>query len=134
VDDFLIYYRSKSIEWVLQGCLKKLELWADNNGFQFSNSKTVCMHFCTKRTPHPEPSLRLCNTKSPVVNETKFLGIIFDSKLTFKPHIANLKKKCLKAMNVLRVVAHTDWGADSSTLLRLYRSVVRSKLDYACVV
>jgi hypothetical protein len=70
----------------------------------------------------------------PVVNETKFLGIIFDSKLTFKPHIVNLKKKCLKAMNLLRVFAHTDWGADSTTLLRLCRSVVRSKLDYGCVV
>jgi hypothetical protein len=80
------------IERVLQGCLKKIELWADNNGFQFSKSKTVCMHFCNKRAPHPEPSLRLCNTEIPVVNETKFLGIIFDSKLTFKPHIVNLKR------------------------------------------
>ena len=37
-------------------------------------------------------------------------------------------------MNLLRVVAHMDWGADSTTLLRLYRSLVRSKLDYGCVV
>jgi hypothetical protein len=62
------------------------------------------------------------------------LGIIFDSKHTFKPHIANLRKKFLKAMNLLRVVAHMDWGADSTTLLRLYCSVVRLKLDYGCVV
>jgi ribonuclease HI len=27
-----------------------------------------------------------------------------------------------------------DWGADSATLLKLYRSHVRSKLDYGCVV
>jgi Reverse transcriptase (RNA-dependent DNA polymerase) len=46
VDDFLICYRSKSmhcIERVLQGvqgCSKKIELWVDNNGFQFSKSKT----------------------------------------------------------------------------------------------
>jgi hypothetical protein len=93
------------------------------------------MHtFCNKRTPHPEPSLRLCNAEMTVVNETKFLGIIFDSKLTFKLHIANLKKKSLKAINLLCVVAHMDWGADSLTLLRLYRSAVRSKLDYGCVV
>jgi hypothetical protein len=37
-------------------------------------------------------------------------------------------------MNLLRVVAHTDWGADSVTLLRLYCSHVRSKFDYGCVV
>jgi hypothetical protein len=108
--------------------------YTDNNGFQFARAKTVCMHFCNKSTPHPEPSLRLCNTEIPVINETKFLGIIFDSKLTFKPHIVNLRKKCLKAMNLLRVVARTDWGGDSTTLLRLYRSVARSKLYYGCVV
>jgi hypothetical protein len=36
-------------------------------------------------------------------------------------------------MNLLRVVAHTDWAANSTTLLKLYHSLVRSKLDYGCV-
>jgi hypothetical protein len=92
------------------------------------------MNFCKKHAPYPKPSLRLCNTKISVVNETKFLGIISDSKLTFKLHNANLRKECLKAMNLLCVVAHTGWIADSTTLLRLFRSVVRSKLDYGCVI
>jgi hypothetical protein len=91
------------------------------------------MRFCSKRTPHPEPSLRLCNTEIPEVNETKFVGIIFNSKLTFKPHIANLKK-VHESHEPASVVAHTDWGVDSTTLFRLYRYVVRSKLDYGCVV
>ena len=71
----------------------------------------------------------------PVVEETKFLGIIFDRKLSFLPHIQHLKDKCCtKALNLLRVVAHTTWGADQQTLIRLYRSLIRSKLDYGCVV
>ena len=37
-------------------------------------------------------------------------------------------------MNLLRVVAHTDWGADRKILLNLYRTIVRSKLDYGCIV
>ena len=45
-----------------------------------------------------------------------------------------MKEKCRKALNLLRVVGHTDWGADKSTLLKLYRTVVRSKLDYSCAV
>ena len=137
VDDFLICYRSKympSIERVLQGCLNKIESWANNNGFRFSKSKSVCMHFCNKRIPHSDPSLKIYNTEIPVVTETKFLGLTFDSKLSFKPHIANLKQKCLKTINLLRVVAHTRWGADSSTLLKLYRCLIRSKLDYGCMV
>ena len=41
---------------------------------------------------------------------------------------------CRKALNILRVVGHTDWGADKSTLLKLYCTLVRSKLDYGSVV
>ncbi|GFR64126.1 Pol-like protein [Elysia marginata] len=34
----------------------------------------------------------------------------------------------------LRVVGHTDWGADKNTLLKLYRALIRSKLDYGSIV
>ena len=67
-------------------------------------------------------------------DEVKFLGLLFDKKLNFKSHVQYVKKKCQKALNILRVVGHTDWGADKSTLLKLYRSLVRSKLDYGTAV
>ena len=137
VDDFLICYRSKDmrcLERQLQFCLNKIERWADENGFRFSKSKSVCMHFCHKRIPHPDPELKIYNCLIPVVEETKFLGLIFDRKLNFKAHIKSLKDRCLKTINLLRVVSHTDWGADGATLLRLYRVLVRSKLDYGCII
>ncbi|GFO26198.1 RNA-directed DNA polymerase from mobile element jockey [Plakobranchus ocellatus] len=55
-------------------------------------------------------------------------------KRSFDNHFTYLKKKCLKALNLLRVMGHTDWGADRATLLKLYRTLVRSKLDYGSVV
>jgi len=67
------------------------------------------------------------------VEQTKFLGLIFDRKLTFIPHIRHLKDKCTKTLNLLRILAHTSWGADQDTLLHLYRSLIRSKLDYGCI-
>ena len=47
---------------------------------------------------------------------------------------APYKNKCTKALNLLRVVAHISWGANQQTLLHLYRSLVRSKLEYGCIV
>ena len=41
---------------------------------------------------------------------------------------------CLKALDVLKVLAATEWGADSTVLLQLYRALVRSKLDYGSIV
>ena len=137
VDDFLICYRSKhmhTIERQLQQCLNKIQKWALENGFKFSKTKTQCMHFCQIRGLHNDPVLKLDGVEIPVVDQYKFLGVIFDRKLSFIPHINYLKAKCHKALQLLRVVAHKDWGADKSTLLKLYKSLVRSKLDYGCFI
>ena len=39
-----------------------------------------------------------------------------------------------KALNLLKVLSHTSWGADWTTLLKLYQSLVRSKSDYGCII
>jgi len=77
------------------------------------------MHFCRLSSAHPNPKLTLNSTLIPVVEQTIFLGVIFDNKLAFLPHIRYLKEKCVKALNLLRVVAHTSWGADQHTLPQL---------------
>ena len=67
VDDFQVCYRSSNmsiIERQLQLCLNKLQQWATDNGFQFSKTKTVCMHICQKRGLHLDPQLFL--DKSPI--------------------------------------------------------------------
>ena len=48
--------------------------------------------------------------------------------------LLSLTLKCLKALNLLKVLSNTNWGSDSSTLLKLYRSLIRSKLDYGSIV
>ena len=118
----------------LQQCINRIEDWALHNGFKFSKSKTQCVHFCQLRKVHDDPELYLYGSLIPVVEDFKFLGIIFDRKLSFIPHIKYLKAKCLKALNLLKVLSHTNWGADRTVLLQLFRSLIRSKLDYGSIV
>ena len=137
VDDFCMCYRSKSmrtIERHLQQCINRIENWALHNGFKFSKSKTQCVHFCQLRKVHNDPELYLYGSLIPVVDDFKFLGVVFDRKLSFIPHIKYLKAKCIKALNLLKVLSHTNWGADRTVLLQLYRSLIRSKLDYGSIV
>ena len=42
--------------------------------------------------------------------------------------------RCQKSLNLLKVLSRTEWGADRTTLSKLYHSLVRSKLDYGCIV
>ena len=137
VDDFCICFRLKNmrtIERHLQQCLNRIEDWATRNGFKFSKSKTHCVHFCQQRKIHNDPALYIYESQIPVFAESKCLGIIFGRKLSFIPHIKYVKAKCLKALNLLKVLSHTSWGADRTTLLHLYRSLIRSKLDYGSIV
>jgi len=103
----------------LQRSLNKLQEWADSNGFKFTSTKTVCLHFCRLRKLHPYPHLFLNYSRIPVVEEVEFFGIIFDKKLSFLPHLRYLKDKCTEALNLLHVVAHTSWGADQQTIASL---------------
>ena len=123
-----------AIERKFQQCLDKLNKWATENGFRFSQTKTKCMHFCHKRKLHNDPCLKLERTEIPVVNEYKFLDLVFDKKLTFIPHLKYLRFSCNKRLQLLRVIAHIEWGADRGTLLNLYRSLIRSKLDYGSFI
>ena len=119
----------------MQLCVYSVQKWVSENGFRFSTSKTVCIHFHQRYFfPPSDPNILLGKTPIKVVREAKFLGVIFDTKLTFKNRIQYLKTSCQKALDILRVVGHTDWGASRIVLLRLYRSLDRSKLDYGCIV
>ena len=90
--------------------------------------------FCQLRKHHLDPQLYLNGTQIPTIGEAKFLGLIFDSKLSFIPHITSLKSRCTKSLDLIKVLSNTTWGADRKVLLRLYRVLIRSKLDYGCIV
>ena len=115
----------------LQHSLNRL---GDENGFEFSPSKTMCVHFCQLRKHHFDPQLYLNGTQIPTIGEAKFLGLIFDSKRSFIPHITSIKSRCTKSLDLIKVLSNTTWGADRKVLLRSYRALIRSKLDYGCIV
>lgn len=137
VDDVQISVSScnlSSCERQLQLAINKMSKWADENGFRFSPEKTVCVPFSLKRGITLNPSLEINRTPISIRKEHKFLGLIFDRKLNFISHLKQLKPKCLRAANILKVLSHRSWGSDRKCLLHLYNSLVRSRLDYGAVV
>ena len=92
------------------------------------------MHICQKRVLHLDPHLFLDKSPIQVVEETKFLRVTFERRLSFIPHLKYVTKKGLKTFNILKVIGNTEWGADQNVMLRFYRYLVKSKLDYRCTV
>lgn len=137
VDDLCISFsaaRMSLIERKLQLAINRVSTWADRRGFRFSASKTVAMHFCRKRGVHPDPDLYLGNRRISCVETTRYLGLVFDSRLTWVPHFRYIKASCQKALSLLRVLSHTSWGADRDTLLLLHRTLILPKLEYGCEI
>lgn len=90
-----------------------------------SHEQKFCVRFCQLCSLHDEPEL-FYGVPIKVVKENRCIGN-FDRKLCFIPHITFLKKKCFKAMNVLKVSSKTKCGADRSALMNLCRTLIRSK-------
>ncbi|GFU16655.1 putative RNA-directed DNA polymerase from transposon X-element [Trichonephila clavipes] len=82
---------------------------------------------------HPDPEIRIRDIQIPVVPDVRFLGVIFDRRLTFLPHILHLRKKCEKVFKPLEGVVKHLLGADRTSLLRVYQALVLSRIDYGCV-
>ena len=138
VDDFAIWLSASSPRFMsrqLQLAVRRLERWSLTNGLRFSAAKTVAIHFCrSRRCPEPQLGISLNGHVIPTQPVARFLGVMLDRRLTYNYHFKVLRDRCFRSLNVLKCVARTSYGADRSTLLMLYRSLVRSKLDYACFV
>ena len=137
VDDFAVFTSSAHLpaaERRLQLALNAANAWSQLNGFKFSLSKTVSMHFTRLRGVFPPLSFHLGNSAVSNVKETKFLGMILDSKLYWTSHIRDLRARCLNGLQLLNCLSHFKWGADRTSLLRVYRSLIRSRLDYCCQI
>src|SRR5215469_8515806 len=60
--------------------------------------------------------------------------MIFDSKLTWNAHIKDLKLRCEKILPVLSYLSNKKSGCDRRLLLFLYKTLIRSKLDYGSFI
>ena len=54
--------------------------------------------------------------------------------MSWKTHIEYLRTTVAQRSSILKTLAHLKWGADRKSLLRIYKGVIRAKLDYGCQI
>lgn len=115
----------------IQVIVNRLNLWAKETGFKFSERKTVVMHFCKKRSCETL-NIDMNGTILQQSNTHGFLGMKIDHKWLWTAHINNLKTHCKKSMNALKCLKRIHKSSNRQTLLQVLRSLIISKLDYGC--
>lgn len=132
-DDLKLYKIIKNINdsIELQSDLNRLSDYCTINKLKLSLPKCHIINFSKKKTIIKH-DYTLCGNKLNRVTNLRDLGILFDCKLHLDLHIENIITKAFKMYGFVTRVA-TDFRRPS-TFLHLYRSLIRSQLEYACLI
>ena len=77
-----------------------------------------------------EPILKLYGERLKIYPQVKFLGITFDSKLTFQKHFEEILGPCNTRYHRVRLIVNKKWGPSPSTILQIYKQCVRPIFEY----
>ena len=104
-DDTNAFYSDtnvKALNQTLNNELIKVSKWLQVNKLTLNIKKTQVILFNAKNKKVKEPlKLKINGENIKQVNSTKFLGIIIDSKLTWKQHIAHIQHKISKTTGII---------------------------------
>ena len=137
-DDSAAWKSGKNIALLcshMQQHLNKVVEWSSTWGFALSKTKSTAVLFTNgqdiKRL-EAQVKLYIHGVAVPIQQQAKFLGVTYDSRLTWKPHVSNVVDRTKSACNLMRSVSGQSWGASKKALLTIYRALIRSRLDYGC--
>lgn len=128
-DDTVITLTDKSIEALNRNInitFNKTKQYCTVNELALNEKKTVQLNYSTK---NKDTNILIPGIEAQ--NSTKYLGIIMDSKLTWKQHVDQLCKKLCSGIYVIRRVKQVS-GLD--TAKTAYYALVESHLRYGLVV
>ena len=111
--------------------LKKVFTWLASNKLTLNIKKSKFMFFSNKKKIRKKLNIKINEKQLESCESYKYLGVIFDSKLSWKPHIEYISQKISKACGALSKIRHC---VDIETLKTVYYALVHSYLSYGIVV
>ena len=117
----------------LQKMLDDLTEWGKTCGLKFNPDKSVAVIF-TRRHKIPPFKLKIDGKNIEYRTEVRYLGVLLDSKLHWKPHI---EEKLIKTKQYLGKVANmtrNNWGPKPMLMRWAYIGIVRPMLCYGSMI
>ena len=116
---------------LLQQDLLKLATWCAKWRIKLNPERTKVIIFSRSLLARKaELNLTLYGEPLKIYPQVKFLGIIFDSKLTFQKHFEDVLERCNSRYHRLRLLANKKWGPSPATLIQIYKQCVRPIFEY----
>jgi hypothetical protein len=107
-----------------------METWCEHWNIQINEDKTRGIYFSHSRWP-PESHVTLNGRNIPFVNSVKYLGVIFDKKVTWRLHIEVIEAKAFRTcIRIYSLFKSEQFGANIK--LTLQKALIWSIMTYAC--
>ena len=135
-DDTIIYEEGKTTKEIEKKLNKQLNTINNdivNLGLAISVEKTKVMLFTRKRK-YEEIKLRIGKTKIERVKNQVYLGVNFDEKLKFDEQIKGNIAKARKSFGFFQMFTHKVSGCEMNTMIKIYKSHIRSVLEYGSMI
>lgn len=131
-DDLKMYRNINSLQdsELLQLDLDRFAKWCRENHMNLNQNKCYILTF-SRKTSNIIYDYKINEFILNRVNQTKDLGITVDSKMSFIPHIDELVSKSLKILGFIK--RSTKVFKKSNSIITLFNSFIRSKLEYCSV-
>ena len=117
----------------IQYNLNRFMSWCGSNKLTIKPSKTKLVIFGTRQAVKKNKGMHLeiKGTKIQTVSTYKYLGVILDSTLSHKPHIAYVTRMVLQKLTMLSAVRKY---LNRDVALKIFKSMILPYFDYADVV
>ena len=113
----------------LQQALNVLEGWTKQWLVKINAKKTTYTVFSLS-TKEQKATLRINGQTLLAEDNPTYLGVTFDRRLTWRQQSKKTEARGKVRLALMKKLAGTTWGADTSTLKRLYTGRVRPVLEY----
>lgn len=97
---------------------------------KLNSTKTQLIMFTGKRKPFRASPLILDNVEIHWMKKVKYLGVVFDSQLTWNPAVLDRRKKAIAAVGVLSILIGPRSKLPISLKILLYKVCIRPMLTY----
>ena len=131
-DDFAMWNASTSTQTAtirMQDALNNTSKWARDWCVKVNCLKTVATCFSLSNTTE-NIKLTINNQQIPQDDAPTYLGVKLDKRLTWNPHIKEMEKRASRRLSLMKKLAGTKWGANSSILKQVYTGSVRPVMEY----
>lgn len=134
-DTFSFSTFGPQIEKRINTRLKELETWLSSWRLKIAPHKCNYIIFSLNKNTGYDEKLNISMYGKEIAqeekNNIKFLGIRFDKHLCFKNQIDFIKKTSNSRLAILKILAHKSWKLNTTTLVNIYKTLVRSIIDYS---